>query len=117
MKTLISILAVFFVTVTPLTVKSQFKINSDSAIRGFSGCYYAGNDEYGLLKLNPDRTFTWTREKTARGTWKMKKVFGIPFPAEIIILKYPTKKKERYEISEKTIYIGEKLYMSRVPCK
>ncbi len=78
---------------------AQVRVNSDSSIIYFSGCYHlGGHPEEGILKLNSDRTFQWIKETTHNGTWRTARRQGIPFPATVIILKYENGSKDKFQI-------------------
>ena len=119
----ITTLTLVLVFVTTMVKAQARKETNDHAVEMFSGCYQTGIKNDGFLKLNSDGTFSWTKDRPRNGTWRMKKVFGIPFSAEIIILKYEDGKKEKYEIDsggntgKKAIELRGEWLMKEIACK
>ncbi|HYD21082.1 MAG TPA: hypothetical protein VEB40_06365 [Flavipsychrobacter sp.] len=109
----------YSVTATAQSRAEQY----ETAVKRFSGCYQSGIESDGFLRLNADETFTWTKDKPRAGKWEMKNVFGIPFRATIIILRFEEGKKEKYEIDDgansgkKAIALRGKWEMKETVCK
>jgi hypothetical protein len=91
------------------------------AMKRFSGgCYQTGIESDGFLRLNADNTFSWTKSSVRTGTWEMKKVMGIPFQADVIVLKFAdSRKKEKYSIDVpgKAIAIRGGWLLKETECK
>ncbi|WP_120516355.1 hypothetical protein [Chitinophaga barathri] len=110
------------------TAKAQNTSNKQYYIDYYTGCWQTNNKADGNFVTKSDLTFQWikpanntaTVPDTLRGRWCIKSVYSIPFKTDVIVLKFSSGKKKKYQIgtssSPAVIFLpGDDFF--KVPCK
>lgn len=111
-----------------VTAKAQNTSSRDYYIDYYTGCWQTNDKADGNLVTKSDLTFQWIKPAnntsavpdTLRGSWRIKSVYSIPFKTDVIVLKFSSGKKEKYEIGVSShpaiIYLPGDDFR-KVPCK
>jgi hypothetical protein len=77
---------------------AQDKSNHEYYMQHYTGCWKTESAEDGQLITRSDNSFLWIKGDTLKGTWHTRARNSIPFKTTIIVLKFKTGDKEKYEI-------------------